>query len=499
MTSTETTTPPVEPKPAAESPATATDAGAQPVGAADPAPPASTPGKPPEAGDGSNSAAPPAGDDGSALAVSAATPVETEVLPAKKEDENPKGITLLFMRVLRWKGQDDADRPLSDRPATEISPSLHGAPPPRPPFWRRHALLLASVVLPTFLSILYFGFYATDIYVSESSYVVRSPNKQSASVGGLGALLEGAGFSGFSKAPDDVYAISEYIRSRDALNYLDDKLDLRTAWQSPDIDLFHRFNPLGRDDSREKLYSYYLKRVKVGANPASAITMLTISGFTPEQVLEMNTLLLGKAEELVNILNERGRNDLIRFAENEVKLAEDKAKTAARALSDFRNTEAVVDPEKQTMLHFEQISRLQEELIRTRGQLTQLKVFAPDSPHPPALELRARTLEAEIEAETEKITGGEQSLASKAAEYQRLQLEREFADKQLAVAMSALEGARNEAQRQQLYLETIAKPSLPDDATYPKRLRGVLTVFILGLVAWGILAMLLAGVREHQY
>jgi len=434
------------------------------------------------------------------LAVAPSTAIETEVLPAEKKDDEPKGITLLFMRVLGRKGQDDQDRALADRDPTQISPSVGGgAPPRRPGFLRRHALFITTVLIPTFLSIIYFAFYATDIYVSESSYVVRSPNKKSAAAGGLGALLEGAGFSGFAKAPDDVYAVTQYIQSRDALTYLDEKLGLRTAWQSEDIDLFHRFDPLDWDDSREAFYEYYRKMVKVGADPASGITLLTVMGFNPEQVLEMNKLLLGKAEELVNILNERGRNDLIRFAEKEVQLAEDKAKAAAQALSDFRNTEAVVDPEKQTMLHFEQVARLQEELIRTRGQLTQLKVFAPDSPHPPALELRARTLEAEIAAETEKITGGEQSLASKAAEYQRLQLEREFADKQLAIAMSSLEGARSEAQRQQLYLETIAKPSLPDDATYPKRLRGVATTLILGLVAWGILAMLLAGVREHQY
>jgi capsular polysaccharide transport system permease protein len=412
----------------------------------------------------------------------------------------PRGLMIFGIKILGGDTHTPERRIIAKEP-TPIAPSSPSSPPPpkRPGFLRRHALFFFSVLLPTALAAVYFGHYATDIYVSESSYVVRSPNQQPGASSSLGALLQGAGFGGFSKAPDDVYAISEYIRSRDALNYLDEKLDLHAAWQSPDIDLFHRFDPLDRDDSREALYEYYLKRVKVGANPASAITTLSISGFTPAQVLEMNKLLLGKAEELVNILNERGRNDLIRFAENEVKLAEDKAKDAARALSDFRNTQSVVDPEKQTMLHFEQIARLQEELIRTRGQLTQLKVFAPDSPHPPALELRAQTLEAEIAAETEKITGGENSLASKAAEYQRLQLEREFADKQLAVAMSALEGARSEAQRQQLYLETIAKPSLPDDATYPKRFRGVATTFILGLVAWGILAMLLAGVREHQY
>jgi capsular polysaccharide transport system permease protein len=436
------------------------------------------------------------------MTVAPAEDIETEVLPAEEKQEGPKKIIFLFLRALGRKPSSEADRTLTARPPTGLTPApVPATPPPprRPGFLRRHALFLGTVALPTLLSIVYFSSYATPIFVSESSYVVRSPNQKSAAAGGLSALLGGAGFSGFSKAPDDVYAISQYIRSRDALKFLNERLDLHAAWQSENIDFFHRFDPLHWDDSREALYEYYMKRVKVGAEPASGITTLTISGFTPEQVLKINELLLGKAEELVNVLNERGRSDLIRFAENEVVLTENKAKTAAQALSDFRNTQAVVDPEKQTMLHFEQIARLQEELIRTRGQLTQLRVFAPDSPHPPALELQVQTIERAIEAETEKITGGERSLASKAAEYQRLQLEREFADKQLAIAMSALESARSEAQRQQLYLETIAKPSLPDEATFPKRLRGIATTFILGLVAWGILAMLLAGVREHQY
>ncbi len=440
---------------------------------------------------------------GSAQAKPDSKAVPIEVLPAEKAEEGPLRIIFLVMRALvkKFPSEGESALTISGQSSTITPAGISGGTPPprRPGFFRRHALFGLAVLLPTFLATIYFGFYASDIYTSESSYVVRSPNKQSAASSGLGALLNGAGFSGFAKAPDDVFAVTQYIRSRDALNFLDERLDLRAAWQSKTIDLFHRFDPLGSDQSNEALYEYYQKRVTVGADGSSGITRLGISGFDPEQVLRINELLLGQAEALVNVLNERGRKDLIRFAEGEVQLAEEKAKGAAQALSDFRNTQAVVDPEKQTMLHFEQIARLQEELIRTRGQLTQLKVFAPDSPHPPALQLRAQTLEVEIAAETEKITGGENSLASKAADYQRLQLEREFADKQLAIAMSALEGARNEAQRQQLYLETIAKPSLPDEATRPKRLRGIFTTFILGLVAWGILSMLLAGVREHQY
>ena len=48
------------------------------------------------------------------------------------------------------------------------------------------------------------------------------------------------------------------------------------------------------------------------------------------------------------------------------------------------------------------------------------------------------------------------------------------------------------------YVERVAQPSLPDDALEPRRLRGILATFVIGLVAWGILTLLLAGVREHR-
>jgi capsular polysaccharide transport system permease protein len=81
---------------------------------------------------------------------------------------------------------------------------------------------------------------------------------------------------------------------------------------------------------------------------------------------------------------------------------------------------------------------------------------------------------------------------------QRLLLEKEFADKQLAVAMAALEQARAEALRQQLYIERVAQPKVPDSSLEPDRVRGVLTTFILGLLFWGIFSLLISGVREHN-
>ena len=69
-------------------------------------------------------------------------------------------------------------------------------------FARDHRLFLVTVVMPTVLSVLYFGLIASDVYISESRFVVRSPNQQSASP--LGMMLRGAGFS---RAQDDSYTV----------------------------------------------------------------------------------------------------------------------------------------------------------------------------------------------------------------------------------------------------------------------------------------------------
>ncbi len=357
--------------------------------------------------------------------------------------------------------------------------------------WQLHRLFWVSVVFPTFLSILYFGFIAADVYISESRFVVRSPDRQTASP--LGMLLKG---SGFTRAQDDSYSVQDFILSRDALNALNKKIELRAVFVKGD--LFSRFPGPDWDDSFENMHRYYQKVVGVQLDPLSSIGTLSVRAFSAQDAQTINAQLLEKAEELVNKLNERGRMDMIRFAAQEVAFAETKAKKAALALAEYRNQKGVIDPEKQTAIPLQQIAKLQDEYIASKAQLAQLQIAARDNPQIPLLKKRVQMLGEEIAAEGQKITGGGRSLASKAVEFHRLALEKEFADKQLASALASLEQARNEAQRQQLYLERIAQPSLPDAAMEPRRLRGILAVFLLGLITWGVLSMLIAGIKEHQ-
>lgn len=359
--------------------------------------------------------------------------------------------------------------------------------------WVRARLLFLIVAVPTLATCAYYALWASDVYSSESRFVVRSPERPSR--GALGSLLQG---TGFGKTQDDSHTVREYILSRDALRVLVDTLRLKEAYAGKNIDVFSRFAGLDPDDSFEALHRYWQSKVEVQTDSNSSIVTLAVKAFTAKDAAEANRLLLEQSEALVNRLNERGRQDLIRYAQSEVVQSEKAAKAASMALANYRNTQNVVDPERQATVQLQQIAKLQDELIATTTQLSQLRAFTPSNPQIPALQNRGKTLQDEIARETARVAGGSGSLANKSAGIQQLALEVEFANKQLASAMASLEQARNEAQRQQVYIERIAQPSMPDVAQEPRRVRSVMAALVLGVVAWGILSMLLAGVREHQ-
>lgn len=304
--------------------------------------------------------------------------------------------------------------------------------------------------------------------------------------------------AGFSNAGDEIYAAHNYIRSRDALAGLNRNGAFARAYGSSRISLFNRFNPLGTDSSFENLFKYYQTKVDVSHDASSSITTLTVRGFKADDAFNTNRALLEQAEQLVNRLNKRGRADLINFAQAEVDEAQANALRAAQALAAYRQQQGLVDPEKQAAASLQMVSKLQDELIAARTQLLELSSLAPKNPQLPVLRTRIASLEKEIDAQLGRAAGSRSSYASAAVRFQRLQMDNSLAEKQLAAAMTSLQEARNEARRKQAYVERIVQPSRPDKAIEPRRIRGIVATLVLGLVAFGILSMLISGVREHQ-
>ncbi len=351
---------------------------------------------------------------------------------------------------------------------------------------------ILCVVLPTVLSGLYFGFIASERFVSESAFVVRSARQPMA--GGLGSFLQ---MAGIVRSQDDAYSVQEYIQSRDAVRALADQVPLRDIFSRQEADFLARFpNPL-YGNTEEELFLHYKTMVQVIHNATSGMTTLRVQSFRAEDSVLINMSLLSLGEELVNRMNARIRADAIRFSEDEVKRAQAQLVDTQIAITEFRNRELMLDPQKSSLIVVELVGRLSTELAQVNAQLREVEAASPNSPQLPTLQRRIAALEGQISLERNRVSNASDGLAEKIAGFERLNLQREFAVRTLAAAVGGLEAARNEARRQQLYLERVVEPHAADYALEPRRLRNVLVTFVTSLMIFFIGWLVTAGVREH--
>lgn len=353
-------------------------------------------------------------------------------------------------------------------------------------------LFAALVIVPTLLASLYFGVLASDVYVSESRFIVRSPSKPNLSP--LGVVLGGGSLVGASEESE---AVTEFLSSRQALGAINKDGYASRAWGNDAIFWFDRFGGIS-GTSEEELFKYYNNKITAEDSTTTMVTVLTVKSFDPQSAQGINRRLLEQSEVLVNELSDRARRDGIAFAEAELARARSAAQQASLQLAAYRDREGVIDPELQASAGLQMISKLQDQLIAAQTQLLQMETYTPRASQIPYLRTQIRKLEREITAQTAQLAGGRGSLSAASVRYQELRLASEYAEKQLAISLSAYQDAQAEARRKQAYVERISQPSLPDYAEYPRRLRSILATFVLGLLAWGVTAMLLVGVREHR-
>jgi capsular polysaccharide transport system permease protein len=354
-------------------------------------------------------------------------------------------------------------------------------------------LFLSIVVLPTIIGAVYYGIIATDRYVSEAKFIVRSINGRQGS--GLEAFFR---TFGVSRVEDDAFAVHNFMQSRDAVRAIGQIAPLHRMFGRQGVDIFSRFPRPWSRDSFESLYEYYLQRVEVSYQTSTGISSVRVSAFAPEDARAIAEGLLRLSEQLINRMNDRANSDALAYAENEVAAAEKGVIGSQRDITQYRTSELLIDPSAVSSKTLDLIGMLTAELARTRLQLNEILQKSPSNPTLQSLRIRIEALEKQIAAEKAKIVGGADALVSKIAAYERLVLNREFADRNLAASFSTLEIARQEGRRQHLYIETVVKPMAVDEPAEPRRFRSVMTILLSGLSVFGMLWLTIAGSKEHM-
>ncbi|WP_131113475.1 capsule biosynthesis protein [Lichenihabitans psoromatis] len=356
----------------------------------------------------------------------------------------------------------------------------------------RNLPFLIIVVLPTLLAALYYFGIASSRYQSEVKFVVRSPGSAASSE--LASLVSG---SSIVRAGDDAYIAKAYMLSRDAMEQLVEKDGLRAVFDKAGWDFLWRYPGPFRSSDTEGLMKHYLKFVSIAYEQSSGILTLGFQAFEPEDARRMAGALLAHTEVFLNGLNVRAQNDAIKSAVAQVDDGKQRAYDALDKVTAFRNRENVVDPTKSSTGIVDSISRLSLETSNSNARLAELATTTPQSPEIPTLRTRVAALQDQIGKQRQLLGGTTASLAPRIAEYQRLLLEQQFAERSFMSGLASLESARLDAERQRVFLERVTAPDLPDFPAYPYRLASVLGTLAISYGVFRVFKSVSKDVWDH--
>jgi len=301
-----------------------------------------------------------------------------------------------------------------------------------------------------------------------------------------------------SRSADETFAVADYMRSRDAVDYLIAHHDLKNILSRPEADAFSRFPNFFARDTRESLYRHFRQMVDAEVEPGTGVSVLRVSAFRPQDAKATADALLASAEDLINRLNARANNDAVDYANKLVGEATKSLNVVEQGITKYRHEQKLVDVDREAVAALEMIGRLSVELAQQEATLSQQLQMTPNSPAISSLREKINAYRNKIEELRGKLVGTHGSLATRMAPYELLLLERELAAKALGLATLNLEKARQNAQLQHLYLQVIVQANLPDQALYPKRWWWFSIVCALSLLAFWICSSIYRIAMEHQ-
>ncbi len=353
------------------------------------------------------------------------------------------------------------------------------------------ARLAAFVLLPTILVGYYFYTIATPMYATKSQFSVSQASP---------AGIEGSGWlSGtiLATAKESI-DIQDYLHSLGAMIALDQSLGYKIHFEHERIDFLNRLPP---NASNAKAYKSYQDNVKVSFNATEGVLRMEVTAADPETSEAFSKMLIELAEHEIDSESLRMREDQMQGARSSFEEAEDKMRAAQQQVIALQEQYNVISADVEVNLLTSRIAGLETQL--TQDQLTLDEMLANPSPNMARVEpvqRRIEALEATIADLRSQLTIGNQedlSLARIGSELQVAQVELETRRLLMQEALSQMETARIEANRQTRYLTTGVTPIAPDEPTYPRAFENTLVAFLIFCGIYLMISLTVSILREQ--
>tara|TARA_R110000868_G_scaffold69764_10_gene205542 strand:- start:31132 stop:32745 length:1614 start_codon:yes stop_codon:yes gene_type:complete len=329
------------------------------------------------------------------------------------------------------------------------------------------------VFLPTILAGYYYFRVATPMYSVKSEFLILQADATSG--GGLGGLFSGTQFA----TNQDSIAVQSYLQSKDAMLRLNDDVGFNDHFSDPAIDPIQRMPP---NASNEVAYRTYKKYVKIGYDPTEGVIKMEAQAADPNLATEFSTHLIAYAEERVDDLSRRKREDAVRSAREGLEKAKSDRREAQETLVRLQEG-TIVDPEAVIATLRSQIAGYEVQLQEKQLQLSALR----DNNRPNLARVngaeadidRLQALLADLNDKMTQTQADDSSLAAKTAQVQLAQADLSTADMFLQSALQNEKQTELEANRQVRYLTTSVRPIAPQDPSHPHSFENTILVFLV--------------------
>lgn len=357
---------------------------------------------------------------------------------------------------------------------------------------------LAVVVAPAVCFWLYAAFWQSERFVAETKMTVREAQKREMTKAPDPASIV-AKLSGGLASHDaqNAYMVLAYLKSRAIIEDLGGAAYFERRFSSKGADYFSR---LDRGASLEEIWKYWLSHLSASVENVSGILTVRLDAFKAADANETVRDIVRLSEALVNKITLRNRADALARAETEVASARERLARAREATLNFRNSNLIIDPASRATSIGELIGKLSLERIDLLNALSTFSgSLSADAPSQRLQRTRLAVVERQIAELRKKLTDGQGSgaVSEQIASYENLKLDEQFAERLYSIALGSYESARQDLQRQQLYLVTIVPPTFPEAATYPRILANTTLLFGALVIAWAIIALILASLEDQ--
>ena len=339
----------------------------------------------------------------------------------------------------------------------------------------------------------------TEKFQSSSTVIIKDlSQQQTASM--LGSMLLGQS----SSIMRDSKLLEVYIQSMEMFLALDKEHNLTHYYGSSEIDFIQRLNPNAlfsmNKNNHENLLSAYTKDISLLYDEASSTLNIAYLHANPLIAQDIVQNILTISSQTLNRFERENASVALNALINQEKENKKLFIDSIKKLILYQNKHNTIDPNVDVKSKSAILATLESELVQKEVEYKSKLSYLNKNTAEMKLLLGTLThiKKSVIKLKSQIAGGGENELNKNVSDYELLKSEVDFNKERYKQTLIKLEETKVSVKQNAKNLIVVTKPTLASTYAEPKKLKDILTLFIVLSFLYGIFTLVLSILKDHK-